>query len=58
MAGDYRLQCEGGPFDGQTVRYTDLPKTLVLMEYPFRYHDYARQGDSNVYRYVEEERCE
>lgn len=49
----YDLVCTGGPFDGRTVNYPDWPRVIVLMEQPFRYHDYRRVADTNIYRYVE-----
>lgn len=49
----YDLVCVGGPFDGRVVNYPDWPPILVLVTDPFRYHDYRRVGETNVYRYVE-----
>lgn len=51
--GGYLVCCHGGPFDGYTFNYSNLPKTLVLMTRPFIYHDYRRVGDTNDYHYVE-----
>lgn len=49
------LNCVGGPFNGRRIQYPDTPRIIVLMEYPFRYHDYRRTGPETfyVYRYVE-----
>lgn len=49
--GCYCLQCVGGPFDGQFINYPDVPARLVLMDQPFRYHEYHRQGDTSIYAY-------